>query len=69
MNKRKAFFFTLWGYSFLVWLYVITRIIVNNVWWEALFIDYIPIITFEKLGITAFLLSALSLYLFLKEET
>ena len=68
MNKRKALFFTLWAYSFLTWLYVITRIIVNNVWWEDLFILYIPYITFEKLGITVFLSSALFMYLFLKEE-
>jgi len=68
MNKRKALFFTLWFYSFLIWVYVAIRIIVNNVWWEDLFIHYIPHITFEKLGITAFLSSALFMYLFLREK-
>lgn len=68
MQKRKALYLTLWVHSFLVWVYLCIRIIVNNVWWEALFIDYIPIITFEKLGIVSFLFSFVFLYMFLQEE-
>jgi len=68
MKKRKALFFTLWFHSFLTWLYICTRIIVNDIWWEELFILYIPIITFEKIGIGAFLLSVLFMYMFLKEN-
>ena len=68
MQKRKALYFTFWVHSFLVWVYLCIRIIVNNVWWEALFIDYIPIITFEKLGIISFLFSLVFLYMFLQEK-
>ena len=68
MQKRKALYLTFWVHSFLVWVYIALRIIVNNVWWEALFIDYIPIITFEKIGIVSFLFSLVFLYMFLQEK-
>ena len=68
MQKRKALYFTFWVHSFLIWVYLCTRIIVNDAWWEDLFIDYIPIITFEKLGIVSFLFSFVFLYMFLQEN-
>jgi len=67
-GKRKALFFTLWFHSLLFWLYVVARIIVSNVRLYALFIDYIPHITFFELGIATFLSSMLFMYLFLKES-
>jgi len=67
-GKRKALFFTLWFHSLLFWLYVVARIIVSNVRLYALFIDYIPHITFLELGIATFLSSMLFMYLFLKES-
>lgn len=69
MNKKRALYFTLWFYSFLVWIYVILRIIVSRVRVTSLFIDAVPVITFLDLGVLSFLVSALFMYLFLKEET
>lgn len=69
VNKKRALYFTLWFYSFLVWIYVILRIIVSRVRVTSLFIDAVPVITFLDLGVLSFLVSALFMYLFLKEET
>jgi len=67
-GKRKALFLTLWFHSLLFWLYVVARVILDDVGWDALFIRYIPHITFFELGIATFLSSMLFMYLFLKES-
>ncbi len=69
VNKKRALYFTLWFYSFLVWVYVSLRIIVSRVSVTSLFIDAVPVITFLDLGVLSFLVSAFFMYLFLKEET
>ncbi len=64
---KQAFYLTAWVHSFLFWLYIAMRIIVNNVWWHALFIDTVPFFNFLYLGIIAFLSSFLFLFLFARE--
>jgi hypothetical protein len=68
MKIRKALFLTLWVHSLLVWLYVVTRIIVNYVPLNSLFIDAVPFLTFTLLGIIAFVLSMMFMFMFLKES-
>ncbi len=65
---KKALFLTLWVHSLLVWLYVVSRIIVNHVPLNSPFIDAIPFLTFTVLGIIAFVLSMIFMFMYLKES-
>ena len=42
MRKRKALFLTLWLYSFLFWLYIVARIVVDWVPLNGLFLKSAP---------------------------
>ena len=64
MKPLPALFLTGCVYSFLVWAYVVVRLLVFNIQiWDA-FIDGIPI-TFWQLGIIAFIGSAVCMFGFL----
>jgi hypothetical protein len=71
MNNRKivrSSAFVVWLYSTLIWAYVCARIIVSEVEFTP-FIDGIDI-SFWQLGILTFIISAISLwiYLILKDD-
>jgi hypothetical protein len=51
-------------YSFLLWLYVIARVAVDNVPLNCLFLNNVPFITFFGLGSIAFFLSVIFIYLY-----
>jgi hypothetical protein len=68
IKRSKALFLTLWINSFLIWLYIVARIVVNNVPLGSLFIDSIPFFTFTILGIVAFVLSMVFMFLYLWER-
>ncbi len=59
---------TLWFYSFILWLYIVARIIIDDVRLNSLFLDYIPFLTFINLGIISFLSSMVFMYMYLKED-
>ncbi len=67
IKVKKALFLTLWFHSFLVWLYIIARIVVNHVHLGSLFIDSVPFFTFTTLGIVAFVASMIFMFIYLKE--
>ncbi|HMK95229.1 MAG TPA: hypothetical protein VK536_07500 [Candidatus Limnocylindrales bacterium] len=69
MRKRKALFLTLWLYSFLFWLYIVARIVVDWVPLNGLFLNYIPFFTFTRLGAILFVLSMIFMYLYLIEDS
>ncbi len=68
MKKRKAVFLTLSLYMFLLWLYIIGRIIFNHVKLDSLFIDGVPFLSFWVLGAIAFVLSMVCTYLYLTTQ-
>jgi len=61
-------FATLWLYTFLLWLYIAARIIIDQVSLNALFINYVPFFTFIGLGFIAFVLSMIFMFMFLIEN-
>jgi len=65
ITKKKALFFTLWLYTFLLWLYIVARIVIDQVGLDSLFLNQVPFFTFIRLGIVAFVLSMIFLYMFL----
>ena len=65
---KKALFLTLWVNSLIIWLYVASRIVVNNVCPHNLFIDSIPFLSFAVVGIIAFVSSMVSMFLFLLDS-
>jgi hypothetical protein len=67
-RKKKALFLTLWLYTFLLWLYIVARIVIDRVPLNSLFLDAVPFFTFIGLGIIAFVLSMIFLYMFLTEN-
>ena len=68
MRKKKALFATLWLYSFLFWLYLVSRIVIDQVPLNALFLNYVPFFTFIGLGMDVFILSMIFMFLFLITE-
>jgi len=68
MKRIKAIFLTLSLYTFLLWLYVAARIIFSCVSVFDLFINDVPFLTFEIVGIIAFVLSMVFTYLFLTTD-
>jgi len=68
MKKRKAVFLTLSIYSFLVWLYIVARIIFSRVQLDSPFVDGVPFFSFWVLGAIVFVLSTVFTYLFLTTE-
>jgi len=68
IKRKKALFFTLWFYSFLIWLYIDARIIINNVHLNSLFLDSVPFLTFIRLGIIAFVFSMIFMFMYLEES-
>lgn len=64
---RKAFYFTAWVHSLLIWIYTATRIIVDG-WYNVLFLDFVPYLTFFYLAMLSFLSSFLFLFLFAREQ-
>ena len=68
IKKIKALFATLWLYTFLLWLYVIARIVIDQVNLDSLFFNQVPFFTFIRLGLIAFVLSMIFMYLFLIEN-
>ena len=69
IRKKKALFFTLWLYTFLLWLYIAARIVIDQVPLGSLFFDSVPFFTFTILGVITFVLSMIFLYLFLAETS
>jgi len=68
IKRKKALFFTLWFYSFLVWLYIVARIVIDNVGLESLFLNSVPFFTFIRLGIIAFVFSMIFMFMYLQES-
>jgi hypothetical protein len=68
MKRIKAVFLTLSLYTFLLWLYIVARIIFSRVVPDSLFIDGVPFLSFWVLGVIAFVLSMGCTYLFLTTE-
>jgi len=68
MRKKKALLLTLWLYTFLLWFYVVARIVIDHVRLDSLFFNYVPFFTFITLGIIAFVLSMIFMYMFLIEN-
>ena len=67
MNARKIIrssALVIWLYSLLIWAYICARIIVSRVNMSSAFIDGINI-SFWHLGILVFIISAISLWVFL----
>ena len=65
MKRKKAVFLTFSLYTFLLWLYIVARIIFSRVPMNDLFIDGVPFFTFAILGAIAFIFSMMFTYLFL----
>jgi hypothetical protein len=65
IKKLKALFLTLWFYTFLLWFYIVARIVVDDVPLYSLFLNRVPFFTFIGLGVIAFLLSMIFMYLYL----
>jgi hypothetical protein len=63
-KKKKAFFLTAGTYSFLLWLYVVARVAIDQVPLNSLFLNNVPFITFFGLGSIAFFLSIIFIYLY-----
>ena len=69
IRKKKALFATLWLYTFLFWLYIVATIVIDSApFSNSKFFNYVPFDAFVLLGITAFVLSMIFLYLFLTEN-
>jgi hypothetical protein len=64
MKPIRALSLTSWIYTTLIWLYCVTRIVVNEIDPNDPFIIGIPI-TFLELSIIMFLISATSCYVYL----
>jgi hypothetical protein len=63
-----AAFLTLWLYSFLVWLYVVARIVFDNVPVSSLFLNSVPFLTFAELGIISFVSSMIFTFMYFRES-
>jgi hypothetical protein len=68
IRKKKALFFTLWLYTFLLWFYIVARIVIDQVALNGLVLSYVPFFTFTRLGAIAFVLSMIFMYIFLTEN-
>jgi len=68
MKKRKALFLVLWLYSFLFWLYIVARIVIDQVLLNSLFLNFVPFFTFIGLGAITFVLSMVFMFLYLIED-
>ena len=66
-NSRilRSFLLTIWFASFLVWLYIVARIVINNVDVHTPFLDTVPSVSFESLGVFAFGLSCVAMFAYL----
>ena len=65
IRKKKALFFTLWFYTFLLWFYIVARIVIDQVPLYSLFFNHVPFFTFIGLGVLAFVLSMIFMFMFL----
>ena len=65
IRKRKALFMTLRLYTFLLWFYLVLRIVVDQVPLNDLFLNSVPYFTFLRLGVIAFVFSMLFMLLYL----
>jgi hypothetical protein len=61
----KAFTISVWFYSLLLWFYVTLRVVFDRVSLTNRFIDYIPFFTFLNTGILSFVISFVSLLVYL----
>ena len=68
MRKKKALFLTLWLYTFLLWLYIVARIVIDQVPLNSRFLNYVPFFTFMGLGAISFVLSMIFMFLYLIEN-
>ena len=68
IKTRKAAFLTLGLYSFLVWLYVVARIVFDYVDVDILFFNSVPFLTFAELGIISFVFSMIFIFMYLRES-
>ena len=68
VKRVKALFLTLGSGSFLIWLYVVARIIFSRVPLNSRFIDAVPFFTFTTLGIVAFVSSLVFMFLYLTKD-
>ncbi|TLZ56996.1 MAG: hypothetical protein E6K17_03445 [Methanobacteriota archaeon] len=61
----RSLVLTTWFFSVLLWLYVIARIIVNQVDVHMPFVDSVPSVSFSAMGAIAFGLSFTSMFIYL----
>lgn len=59
---------TLWAYSFLFWLYIVARIVVDQVPLNSLFLNFVPFFTFIGVGAITFVVSMIFMFLYLIED-
>lgn len=64
MKIYKALVLTTWFYSLLLWLYIVLRITINRVNIFDRFIYSIPYLTFFSLGVISFIVSFVSLFVY-----
>ncbi len=66
-NSRflRAFLLTVGVFSFLTWIYVLLRVIVNHVDPPSSFLNSFPSISVSLVGVSAFGLSALCMFVYL----
>jgi hypothetical protein len=68
MKIKKALFLILWLYTFLFWMYIVARIVIDQVALNSLFLNFVPFFTFMGLGALLFVLSMIFMFLFLTES-
>ncbi len=61
----RAFVLTAWVASFLVWLYIVVRVVLNGVDVHWPFVDSIPSVSISAVGAFTFLVFVLSMFLYL----
>src|SRR6058998_2415218 len=61
----RSLVLTTWVFSVLLWLYIVARIIVNQVDVHMPFVDSVPSLSFSAMGAFAFGLSFLSMFIYL----
>jgi hypothetical protein len=61
----RSLVLTTWFFSLLLWLYVVARIVVDDVDAHEPFVDNVRSVSFQAVGAFAFVLSFLSMFLYL----
>ncbi|HLE54158.1 MAG TPA: hypothetical protein VI999_02800 [Thermoplasmata archaeon] len=61
----RSLVLTTWVFSFLLWLYIVARILVDDVDVHTPFLDSVPSVSFSALGVFSFGVSFLSMFVYL----